>query len=61
MTFTEILTDAGSIITQVGTTYVSLSENFGGVLQVPVAIVVSGAIVGIMKSLLMFRRARGRR
>ena len=61
ITLTTILTDASAIIGNVGTNFASLSTNFGYVLFIPVTLAVTKSVIGIIKSLLFFRRGRGRR
>lgn len=61
MTLTSLISDASGIVTAVGTVYTSLSENFGVILLIPVTLVLTKAIIGILKGILLFRRGRGRR
>lgn len=60
MTLSSIITDAGSIVTAIGTTYTSLSENFGAILLIPVTIMLTKVIVGMVKGILLFRGRRRR-
>lgn len=61
ITLTTILTDVGAIVGSAGTNFASLSNSFGYVLFIPVTLAVTKAVIGIVKSLLFFRRGRGRR
>lgn len=61
MTLATIISNAGDIIGAAGDAYASISEDFGAVIQVPMALAVAGAVVGIVKGLLFYRRGRSRR
>lgn len=61
ITLSTILTDVSSIITNAGTNFGTLSTGFGYVLFIPVTLAVTKSVIGIIKSLLFFRRGRGRR
>ena len=61
MTFADIIANAGTVVTELGTSFTSLSTAFAGALSVPVAlVVVKSGIIGNIKSLLFYRRGRGR-
>lgn len=61
MTLQSLITNAGSIISAVGTNFTSLNTSFGYVLFIPVTLVLAKAIVGMVKGILFFKRGRGRR
>ena len=61
MTLANIISAAGDIVGAAGDAYASLSEDFGAVIQVPIALTVAGAVIGIVKGLLFYRRGRSRR
>lgn len=61
ITLQSLVTNAGQIISAAGTNFTSLSTAFGFVLFIPVTLAMSKAVIGIIKSLLFFRRGRGRR
>lgn len=58
MTLATILDNAGTIVTEVGDTFGTLNDDFGYVLFIPVTIVVTKVLVGMVKSILFFRRGR---
>lgn len=61
ITLASLLNDAAAVIAGVGDGFQSLSTDFGYVLYIPVTLAMTKAVVGIVKSLLFFRRGRGRR
>lgn len=61
ITLQTLVTNAGQIISAAGTNFTTLSTNFGFVLFIPVTLAMAKAVIGIVKSLLFFRRGRGRR
>lgn len=61
MTLATIISNAGEIIGAAGDAYSSISTDFGAVIQVPMALAVAGAVIGIVKGLLFYRRGRSRR
>lgn len=58
MTLSTIIDNAGSIISAVGTNFASLNTSFGYVLFIPVTIAVAKVVIGMVKSILFFRRGR---
>lgn len=61
ITLQTLVTNAGQIIAGVGDNFATLSDDFGFVLFIPVTLAMTKAVIGIVKSLLFFRRGRGRR
>lgn len=60
ITLASLISDAGSMISAVGTNFATLSSNFGAMLYIPVVLVLSKAIIGMVKGILLFRKG-GRR
>lgn len=58
ITLSSILDDVYRIVKMAGNSFSSLSDNFGYVLFIPVTLIMSKAVAGIVKSLLFFRRGR---
>lgn len=61
ITLQTLVTNAGQIISAAGTNFTSLSNAFGFALFIPITLAMTKAVVGIIKSLLFFKRGRGRR
>lgn len=61
MTLTQIISDASAIVGAIGDNYSTLNDDFGAIIHVPMALTISGAIVGLIKGILFYRRGRGRR
>lgn len=60
MDIAAIIADSSAILGQVPATFTSFSTAFGGVLMLPVALVLCRTIIRMVKSLLMFRGGRRR-
>ena len=59
MTFAEIITNAGLVVSSVASGFTDLSTSFGGVLAIPAALVLTkSGIIGGLKSLLLFGRGK---
>lgn len=58
MTLSTIVDNAGSLISAAGTNFATLNTAFGYVLYIPVTIVVAKVVIGMVKSILFFRRGR---
>lgn len=61
MTLATLISNAGDVIGAVGDAFGSLSEDFGFVLFIPVTFAFAKMAVGMVKSIMFFRRSRGRR
>lgn len=61
ITLSSILNDVAAIVSSTGSNFSTLSTGFGYVLFIPVTLAMTKAVIGIIKSLLFFRRGRGRR
>lgn len=61
MTLATLVTNAGEIVGAVGDTFGTLSEDFGFVLFIPVTFAFAKTAVGMVKSIMFFRRGRSRR
>lgn len=61
MTLATIIENASSVIGAVGDNYTTLSNDFGGIIHAPMALAIGGAIIGMIKGVLLYRRGRGRR
>lgn len=61
MTLDTLITNAGSVVGAVGDAFGSLSDDFGYVLFIPVTFAFAKMVVGMVKSIMFFRRSRGRR
>lgn len=61
MTLATIIENASSIIGAVGDNYTTLNTDFGAIIHVPMALAIGGAIIGMIKGILFYRRSRGRR
>ena len=61
ITIQSLVTDAGKIISAAGTNFTTLSTAFGFALFIPITLTMTKSVVGIIKSLLFFRRGGRRR
>lgn len=61
ITLQSLVTNAGQIISAAGTNFTTLSTAFGFALFIPITLTITKSVIGIIKSLLFFRRGRGRR
>lgn len=61
ITLQSLVTDAGQIISAAGTNFTTLSNAFGFALFIPITLAMVKSVVGIIKSLLFFRRGGRRR
>lgn len=61
MTLTTLVANAGEVVKAVGSTFGTLSEDFGYILFIPVTFAFAKMAVGMVKSIMFFRRSRGRR
>ncbi len=60
ITLSGLVSDAGTIISAMGTNFATLSNNFGFVLYIRVTLVLEKAVIGMIKGVLMFRKGRRR-
>lgn len=60
MTLTQIISDASAIVGAVGDNYATLNDDFGAIIHTPMALAIAGAVIGLIKGILFYRR-RGRR
>lgn len=61
MTLETLVTNTGTVIGAVGDAFGTLSDDFGFVLFIPVTFAFAKMAVGMVKSIMFFRRSRGRR
>lgn len=58
ITLDQLVTNAATIVKAAGSTYSTLSEDFGYVIYIPVTLAVVSALIGIVKGIMFFRRRR---
>lgn len=60
ITLASILTDVGSLVATIGTTFTALAAAFGIFMFLPVLFRTTGKVIGYVKGLLGFSRGRVR-